>query len=507
MGDNQVEKTASQGPARTDAEGRSPAPTLELRVAGRTDVGRARPHNEDYVDYYIPQRSHHLTRKGSLFLVADGMGGHRAGEVASRGAVKAVMERYYDEPSHDVPSSLVQAFRTANQQLHKRSQVDPTKAGMGTTLVAAVVLGRKLCVANVGDSRAYLLNREGLARITEDHSWVAEQVRAGLLTEEQARRHPQRNLVTRALGSKPSVEVDIFEGEIRPGDILVLCSDGLTNRVSDAEISAIVRRHSPEEAARLLVEEANERGGNDNISVLIASAQREPVAARLPAVAASGEMAGQRPPLQRILVALVFLLLIVAASLGAWAHFAGGRSAEPPAFASPQSPGSRASAEWATATASSASALISTRASPGGTSVPLATSQAPTPLTASRAPAPASTTTPGLPAAPVTLGQPEIGARLSGVVTFTWMHHGALEASQAFQLLVWREGQEGDFLHVSPPARQESYDLDLDEVLGGSGEDEFLWSVRIVRAGNGEPLTDKAPHRTFMYEPKGDPQP
>ena len=146
--------------------------------------------------------------------------------------------------------SLVRAVQAANQQIHAQAQTDPSKSGMGTTLVAAVILGRKVYVANVGDSRAYLINKGSMTQITDDHSWVEEQVRAGLLTPEQAKRHPQRNLVTRALGSKPSVDVDLFEGKVSTGDVILLCSDGLTGRVEDHEIAAIVRDHPPHEAAQ-----------------------------------------------------------------------------------------------------------------------------------------------------------------------------------------------------------------------------------------------------------------
>ena len=258
-----------------------------------------RPHNEDYVDFYVPPDPQQAARKGAIYLVADGMGGHQAGEVASRGAVETAIERYYADTSRDVGKSLVRAVQAANRQIHAQAQTDPSKSGMGTTLVAAVILGRKVYVANVGDSRAYLINRASMAQITEDHSWVEEQVRAGLLTPEQAKRHPQRNLVTRALGSKPSVDVDLFEGEVSTGDAILLCSDGLTGRVEDHEIAAIVRDHSPNEAARLLVAAANERGGSDNITVLIVSTEKDagaiaPVLA--PAVAAPPS-AGPAPKL------------------------------------------------------------------------------------------------------------------------------------------------------------------------------------------------------------------
>jgi serine/threonine protein phosphatase PrpC len=249
--------------------------SLELRVARLTDTGPARPHNEDYVGSYVPPDPQQLARKGAIYLVADGMGGHNAGEVASQGAVELVMEHYYADTSQEPGISLIRAFQAANHHLYGQARADPGKAGMGTTLVAAVILGRQVYVANVGDSRAYLVNGKGLSQITEDHSWVAEGERAGQLTPEQARHNPYRNLVTRALGSRPAVEVDLFEGGLGAGDTLLLCTDGLTGPVGDGEIEAIVRAHPPEEAARLLVGRANERAGRDNVSVLIVAAREE----------------------------------------------------------------------------------------------------------------------------------------------------------------------------------------------------------------------------------------
>jgi protein phosphatase len=143
---------------------------------------------------------------------------------------------------------------------------------MGTTLVAMVILGRKVYVANVGNSRAYVIDRKEITQVTEDHSWTEEQVRAGLLSPEEARQHPRRHEITRLLGTRPSAEIDLFEGIINAGDILLLCSDGLTEYVSDAEILEMVLGREPYEAARLLVQRANERGGRDNITVLIVSA-------------------------------------------------------------------------------------------------------------------------------------------------------------------------------------------------------------------------------------------
>ena len=177
-------------PAGSEPEGPAATPALDLEIAKLSDTGQSRPHNEDYVGYFIPTDPQQLARKGAIYLVADGMGGHSAGEVASEAAVELAIGHYYSDPSDDVGTSLVNAFQEANRLIYEQAQADPSKSGMGTTLVAAVILGRKVYLANVGDSRAYLVNGRGITQISEDHSWVAEQMRAGLLTEKEARRHP-----------------------------------------------------------------------------------------------------------------------------------------------------------------------------------------------------------------------------------------------------------------------------------------------------------------------------
>jgi serine/threonine protein phosphatase PrpC len=245
---------------------------LELRFGQKSDCGPARTLNEDYAQCFVPADRAKLRTKGAIFLVADGMGGHQAGEVASRQAVERVTQEYYADTAHRSGESLMRAFQVANQVLHTCAQSDPTKAGMGTTLVAAVILGRRVYVANVGDSRAYLINQQGITQITEDHSWVEEQVQAGLLTREQAERHPQRNLITRALGAKPVVEADLFEGELHEGDLLLLCTDGLSGPLSEQQIAHIARSQSPTLAASQLVAQACKQQGEDNATAVIVEA-------------------------------------------------------------------------------------------------------------------------------------------------------------------------------------------------------------------------------------------
>lgn len=183
---------------------------LRLDVAQLTDVGRKREHNEDNMAYVIPKDMQVMARKGALFIVADGMGGHAAGEVASEIAVDTITNVYYQDDNDDVTTSLLHAIKRANALIHQRAAENMLRSGMGTTCVAAVLRGNMAYIANVGDSRAYLVRGSQVKQISQDHSWVGEQVRAGLLTEEQARTHAQRNVITRSLGTQPDVEIDIF---------------------------------------------------------------------------------------------------------------------------------------------------------------------------------------------------------------------------------------------------------------------------------------------------------
>jgi serine/threonine protein phosphatase PrpC len=241
----------------------------DLRVGQESDAGSVRQGNEDYVECFIPSDEAQLRTKGAIFLVADGMGGHQAGGVASRKAVERVIQEYYADETHDVCESLIRAFESANLMVFDLAQTDPSRAGMGTTLVAAVILGRSMYVANVGDSRAYLLRRRRFTQLTADHSWVEEQVRDGILTREQAEKHPQRNLITRALGTRPRVEIDLFDAQLGDGDVLLLCTDGLSSQVPDHELAHYAGSLPPPQAAAGLVAQANKQGGRDNASVMI----------------------------------------------------------------------------------------------------------------------------------------------------------------------------------------------------------------------------------------------
>ncbi len=242
---------------------------LRLEVAELTDVGRRRDSNEDNLTRLVPKDPRLMERKGAIFVVADGMGGHAAGEVASEIAVETIREEYYESPAEDVVEALQHAIKQANQVIYERATEQAGRAGMGTTCVVLVMRGSLAYIANVGDSRAYLIRDGQLRQITNDHSWVAEQVRAGMLTDAQARTHAHRNVITRALGTQPEVEADLFIEPLRSGDLLLLCSDGLSGPVSDAELSRIVTSLPPQEAVHELIAQANEQGGPDNITAIL----------------------------------------------------------------------------------------------------------------------------------------------------------------------------------------------------------------------------------------------
>jgi serine/threonine protein phosphatase PrpC len=242
---------------------------LRLVVAQRTDVGRKRQHNEDNVAYIIPKDEQLLARKGALFIVADGMGGHAAGEVASEIAVSTVCNLYYQNTDPDVPANLVSAIRYANLAIYQSARENQQQSGMGTTCVTAVLRGETAFVANVGDSRAYLVRRGMVKQVTQDHSWVMEQIQMGNLSEEEARTHEMRNVITRSLGPFPDVDVDIFAEQLEEGDALVLCSDGLSGMMTDIDILRIVESFSPQESVIQLLEYANAQGGADNITAIV----------------------------------------------------------------------------------------------------------------------------------------------------------------------------------------------------------------------------------------------
>ena len=268
------------GPAEEEIATGMPMP-LRFRIAARTDQGRVRKNNQDSV-YTGTVKLHGASVR--VALVADGMGGAKAGEQASRLASEVAQAQIQHNgagsalPDDNAWQELLRkAAIEANRRVYEESRSDEARKGMGTTLTIALIVGERLHVASVGDSRAYLLNAGGVtkdgattAQLTSDHSLVARLVDIGQITAEQARTHPQRNLLYRSIGTDPSVEVDTLSEQLNAGDVVLLCSDGLINHVPDDEIAQIaLEQTDPDRACEQLVTLANERGGRDNISVVI----------------------------------------------------------------------------------------------------------------------------------------------------------------------------------------------------------------------------------------------
>lgn len=245
---------------------------MKITASGTTHVGLRREANEDHflVD---PERG--------LFAVADGMGGHAAGEVASRLAIETLATALSPgmAPEEAIPREqiLTDGFQAANRRIGEEIRVREDLRGMGTTLVAAHYLGDHLVVAHVGDSRAYLIRKSKIVRLTRDHSWVNDQVQLGILSEEEAQRHPFRNVITRALGSNGPMPVDTVTITPEDGDEVLLCSDGLNGMVSDQVIleRTVTEGDNLEAATRSLVDAANQAGGEDNITVVLLRFTRE----------------------------------------------------------------------------------------------------------------------------------------------------------------------------------------------------------------------------------------
>jgi len=235
-----------------------------ITVCSKTDIGRKRSINQDCVySCAVP-----LGSLNNLFVVADGMGGHKAGDYASAYAVNAI-EREVDADEGDAPVKILRnAIECANEEIFEKSKEEDF-AGMGTTVVASTIVDSTLYVANVGDSRLYII-RDGITQITKDHSLVEEMIRVGEVKREDARFHPDKNIITRAVGADATVDVDFFEEELSAGDIILMCSDGLSNMVGDEDILGIIKKNkNVDDMADELVKVANHNGGKDNIGIVL----------------------------------------------------------------------------------------------------------------------------------------------------------------------------------------------------------------------------------------------
>lgn len=235
-----------------------------ITVCSKTDIGRKRSINQDCVySCSVP-----LGSLDNLFIVADGMGGHKAGDYASAYAVNAI-EREVDADENTSPIKILRnAIECANGEIFEKAKEEDF-AGMGTTVVASTIVGSTLYIANVGDSRLYLI-RDGIVQLTKDHSLVEEMIRVGEINREDARFHPDKNIITRAVGADATVMIDFFEEELIDGDVILMCSDGLSNMVGDDDILGIIKKHkNVAEMADELVKTANHNGGKDNIGIVL----------------------------------------------------------------------------------------------------------------------------------------------------------------------------------------------------------------------------------------------
>lgn len=249
---------------------------MKLDFYGQTDVGRKREKNEDSLS---------IVDSTGLFMVADGMGGHQGGECASRLAVKTVSEilkQVFEDPEATLaeddifdrssPGEILKyAIRQASQRIFEEASQNPHLKGMGTTAVALLLRDSQGYIAHVGDSRAYLIRDGKIRQLTSDHSLVAEQLRAGFITADEMKKHKFKNIITRSVGFQSEVDVDLLVRSPEEGDQFLLCSDGLTNLVDDSDLAKIVSKNSAKDACQKLVELANKHGGDDNVTVVIAT--------------------------------------------------------------------------------------------------------------------------------------------------------------------------------------------------------------------------------------------
>ncbi len=248
-----------------------------LQFGSLTDVGVVRSENQDAMGFRVPDDPEEAAEKGALFVVADGMGGHKGGATASRLAVKTILDRYFNSRAGQPGDRIRSAIEAANRAVLQKSQNDKGLDGMGTTVVALIVSPPNAFVAHVGDSRAYVVRNGAIRQITKDHSLVQQWVDQGVMKPEEARHSGRKNVLTRVVGSREAVEIDLLSPPhvLAPGDQFVLCSDGLHGQVEDDEIRRAVIEMDPQEACARLVTLARDRGGPDNITVQVVSWMRE----------------------------------------------------------------------------------------------------------------------------------------------------------------------------------------------------------------------------------------
>lgn len=530
-------------------------------IGSFTDPGRSGKNNEDALAVFeVDWQDDLKLRRVQVAVVADGIGGNNAGEVASRIAVDKVQATMRSQPTMPLPERMEQAVRLANQAVFNTGQNSTELLGMGSTLVLAAIADDDLYVAHVGDSRAYLV-RGGVAhRLTLDHTWAQEAIDIGRLTPEEASRHPNRNVIKRFLGVDETLAVDqqiidlaqapgevagpgrwpmIDRMRVQPGDTVLLCSDGLTDELSDAELQAVVRKYEPQAAAEQLVAQANAHGGRDNITVLLL---RVPGGPAPRAVAALPAAAGGKSRLPLVLGLLAGLALVLALAVILLARSDDEPSAAPPPTAPATSDAPAASAgtpgaalavqtvDTATATptvpalAPTAAEFVTTTlagAVGDATSTPLPT-RTPSPVPPTPTPQPTvrlSPTRPGALTSPaaspaaaagsvsVALQEPNDGDTRSGDVTFRWaVTGGNLPAGMGYEVFFYKAGQDplSDGFGLAAPTTGNSVQVDLAGLDADPGNPleagQYLWSVRLVPLAGGRPVSVAAEGRRIVFE-------
>ena len=503
--------------AATGKAAAASARPLILRAVKDTSVGRARDHQEDTVEIFAPPENTPQAQKGQLLIVADGMGGHNAGEVASQMAVATIRDAFYADPGADLAANLRSAIAAANDAIFNHSRQHAGQSGMGTTVAMMVVHQNQVQIANVGDSRVYVVRSGKLTQVTTDHSWVEEQVRAGVLTPEQARAHPQRNIITRALGTTQKAQPDFFDGVLSEGDVFLLCSDGLTTHVSDAQIQdVLLTMTSLDQAANRLIQLANEGGGSDNISVIVARV--EPAKAALAAPVGVAKPRGRRP-LPLVIgafgslagVALVAFIVIKILVPG------GSQTPTPPATVVATTPPivttpppvadvtlTATPTPVATATTETGAPpngpVTATLAPPPTTQVPTRTPPPPPSGGAPETPAPPSRTS--TPSVPLPMKPDERATGLTGRVRFAWDYPGQLQDGQAFEVRIWAEGQaEHQGAAEAKTALEQTIDLDVAPGIkaNNSAGGEYLWAVAVIQVKPYNKIGRESEPRHFTY--------
>ena len=538
-------------------------------IGKATDPGRSGKNNEDALAVFeVDWQDDLKLRRVQVAVVADGIGGNNAGEVASKIAVDQVQATMRAEPTMAIDERMELALQQANRAIFNTGQNSPELLGMGSTLVMAAIADDVLYVAHVGDSRAYVVRGGVASRLTLDHTWAQEAIEIGRLTPEEARRHPNRNVIKRFLGVDETLAVDHqivdlaqaageiegpgrwpMTGQLRlqPGDTVLLCSDGLTDELSDAEVQAVMRKYEPQAAAEQLVAQANAHGGRDNITVvLLRLPGGGPVPAGKAPVAAAAA-AGGKSRLPLLVGAVLGLLLIAALAALLLSRLGGGETAATPipsavavvdtivvegvatmsaALLAPTTAAAALEAPTETATvpavAPTAAGVVTTTVSGDGisTAVPTRTpspepTRTPTPPArpSPAFPGPsgaAATTPPASLAAPsgvtVALLEPNDGDARQSDATFRWSVAGSLPAGQAFEVFFYKAGQNAlsDGFGLADPTTGTSVQVDLAALDASPGHPldpgAYLWGVRLVQQATSARLRVLAEGRRINYE-------